>query len=77
MKDENPYYSSEPWVDVDTVAAHFGLHKETIRKMAIAREIPCIDDPNGKRKFRRFRISQVEAALLNGVPSRLNGKLPK
>ena len=66
MKDENSqHYSLEPWVSVDTVAAHFGLHKETIRRLAVARQIPCIDDPNGKRKFRRFRISQVEAALMS------------
>lgn len=67
MSDDNPYYSSEPWVDITVVAAHFGLHKETIRKMAVAQEIPCINDPNGKRKFKRFRISQVEAALCKDI----------
>lgn len=53
----------EPWVDMEAVAKHFGFSALTIARMADADEIPCIMRKSGIRRYRRFKLSQVDAAL--------------
>lgn len=55
--------SIEPWVDADTVATHLGFESDHVRNLARAGKIPATQMGNGKRKFWRFKISHVDAAL--------------
>ena len=53
----------EPWVNAQTVARHLGCKPDHVCKMARAGKIPFRNLGMGKKRFLRFRISAVEAAL--------------
>lgn len=59
----------EPWVDAKEIAKHLGYSLPTIRNMAEHGVIPCSFHANGARKFRRFRISDVDIAFAMRVTS--------
>jgi len=55
----------EPWVDIKVVAAHTGISKMTLAKMADMKQIPSYELPcGGKRVHRRFKLSLVDEALM-------------
>ena len=53
----------EPWVDLRAVAQHLSMGYALARKMADEGQIPCKQFRSGKMTYRRFRLSQVDAAL--------------
>ena len=53
----------EPWVDVRTLAAHLGFSYQTTLRMADDGLIPGKAFQSGRKTFRRFKLSAVDAAL--------------
>ena len=66
-----PPQVTEPLIGAEQLAAHLHVSDRFIRKMVDARNIPFYKVYNGKRHFYRFRISEVEAALREGVHERV------
>lgn len=58
--------ATEPWVDIDTVAAHIGFGYQTTRRLLIAGKIPGKPYRNGKKTYWRCRLSDVDNAIKNG-----------
>ena len=58
----------EPWVDTLTVAEHLGWGRSLVAKMADTGEIPSVAHRSGKRTYRRFKLSAVDAALTRQQP---------
>lgn len=54
---------TEPWVDLDTLAAHLGFGYQATRRMVIEGKLPGKPMKNGKKTFWRFRLSVVDAYL--------------
>lgn len=65
MKDQlvqaqQKYCNQEPYVSARAIAKHLGLNFYTVYKMAQRQQIPS----HKFGKSRRFKISEVEAAIL-------------
>lgn len=58
--------TSEPLVNIQTLATHLRVTPRTIRKHVRSGKIPSIAIDNGERTFHRFRIAEVESALRAG-----------
>jgi hypothetical protein len=59
-----PTATSEPWVDLSRVAQHLGFAYQSTARMAKQGVIPGRPFKRGKRTFWRFRLSDVDAALM-------------
>ena len=55
----------EPWVDAATVGAHLGFKPDHIRKLAGQGKLPGIQMQNGARVYWRFKLSEIDAALVD------------
>jgi hypothetical protein len=62
--------TTEPWVDLRTLAAHIGFGHQATRKMVEAGQIPGKPFVNGKKTFWRFRLSAVDAAFAQSAGER-------
>lgn len=62
-------------LSLDAVAAKLGVAKITVRRMADRGELPCYRI--GARQDRRFRLSDVEAYLVQRREVGKPGKAPK
>jgi hypothetical protein len=54
---------AEPWVDLATVAKHIGFCYETTAKLAKEGVIPSKEVISGRKTYRRFQLSAVDAAF--------------
>lgn len=60
----------EPWVDIGTLAKHLSLSPPTATKLVTQGRIPGFRYRNGKRTYWRFKLSQVDAAMMKEISAR-------
>jgi len=59
-----PLAAPEPWVDSAVVAKHIGFCPRKVSQMVKAGQIPGRAVRNGARVFWRFKLSLVDAAMM-------------
>lgn len=59
----------EAWVNAHTVAKHLGCSAIHVRTMVRRGQIPARNMGMGKKRFLRFRMSEVDAAVEKAVAS--------
>jgi len=66
----DPYFQLERFVDAATAADFLALRSRRVLELARAGELPAHPIGHGKRRIWRFRLSELAAAVSNGVDSR-------
>jgi hypothetical protein len=62
--------TTEPWVDIRTLAEHIGFGHQATRRMVDEGKIPGKPFVNGKKTFWRFQLSAVDAAFAQSAEER-------
>jgi hypothetical protein len=62
--------TTEPWVDILTLAKHIGFGHQATRRMVEEGKIPGKPFVNGKKTFWRFQLSAVDAAFAQSAGER-------
>ncbi|HWO31249.1 MAG TPA: helix-turn-helix domain-containing protein [Candidatus Acidoferrum sp.] len=57
----------EPFVDADTVAAFLSIKRRQVLELARSGRIPAHPLLGSRRKVWRFRLSEVDAAVVSGI----------
>lgn len=64
---QGPVVGDDDWLDTRAAAAHLGVHRDTIRRLAAERAIPSEQEGPGCKLF--FRRTDLDAWRRSGVPS--------
>lgn len=56
--------SDEPWVKPETIARHLSVSKHQVMKMTREGKLPGRNCGMGARRFWRFRVSEVDRAMI-------------
>jgi excisionase family DNA binding protein len=57
----------EPYVDADAVASFLSIKRRQVLELARAGKIPAHPLLGSRRKVWRFRLSEVDAAVVSGI----------
>jgi excisionase family DNA binding protein len=54
----------DPWLSTQTAASYLGIHRDTLRRLAGAGKIPCVQEAAGCKLY--FRQSDLDCWRANG-----------